>query len=351
MTQPATAPATTTTPTPAAEPSVFSPDVIAEVFGPQDAPANPANDVAKSAHEPAKADEKKPLDAPAEGPKDKVSDRITAALRAEKRAEQQRVELAAKKRELDDREAQLKPTAEDIRLFEEDPAAFVAKKGWNKQQVASFLDKLAGNVQPEAVADKKLTEQERRIADLEAKLAAEEASKKTVAQRAHEEAAGKAFVQHIAGASEKYPYLVKEFTESEAVTVAFEALSQVIGRTPEGKPVTRLQAFIAQHGEGPSDEVIAEHINSIAQQRIEHRAKASWGKAGEVPAKPGQGAPIGDQSSAPQVTGASPRTLSRADQGSRAAAPRTKGNVWTHEDQAAADEESMRILAAAGRKF
>lgn len=336
MTQPAlptTTPAETTT-----APIGFDANVVAEVFG-DSAPI--PEEAAKSTPE-----------APSEEPKPKsVAERITAAKRAEQRAAQQRTSLDARQRQLDEQKVAQDARDAELRLIEENPTKYFELKKLGPKAIADHLEKLAGTFAPEAVADKKLTEQEQRIKDLEEKIAANESLQTSARQQANEQAAGKAFVEYVAGSGEKYTHLTQEFTEEQAVATAFAELHTVLGRDANGKPVTRLQAYIAKHGEAPTDEVIAEHLNSIARQRIDARSKASWGKAGNAPDTAGQASPGDPKIVVPPVKGTSPRTLSARDTSQRASAPRTKGNVWTAEDQAEADEASMRILAGAFRKL
>lgn len=342
MTQPANAPASPITPAS----NGFSADVIAEVFGPVD----DATAVTETSVETTEADKAATEEPKAPG----VSGRIVAAKRAEQRAAAQRTESESRKRQLDEQKATQDAREAELKLIEEDPAKYFELKKLGPKAIADHLERLAGTFKPEAVADKKISEQDQRIKDLEEKLAAKETAERTAhqtaAQRHAEAEAGKAFIADVAASADKYVYLTQEFTEEQAVATAFAELNTVLGKDAAGNPVTRLQAYIAQHGEPPSHEIIAEHLNSIAQQRIEARSKASWRKAGDAPDTAGQ-ASHGDLKIVPPVKGTSPRTLSARDTSQRAAAPRTKGNVWTAEDQAEADEASMRILAGAYRKL
>lgn len=320
-----------------AEASPFSPEAIAEVFGDS---ATPTESPATEAKEAPPAAESEPKEKP-------VSDRIAAALKAEKRAAELRAENERKQKDLDAREAAMKPTAEEITLFQEDPAAFIAKKGWTEKQVASFLDKLAGTYKPEAVADKKLTTLEQELAEVKAKLAAkekaEEDAKKSVQQRQIEAEAGKSFIEHIVSDVAKYPHLTEVYAnDDEVVAAGFAVLTQIIGNDAEGKPVTRVQAFRAQHGRGPTDQELAEHLDSVAKAKIEARSKASW-RQGSAANQAGQAA--SGESKVPQAKGTSPRTISRADTSIRAAAPRSA--AWSQEQ---ADEESLRILERAMKR-
>ena len=314
----------------------FTSEMIVDTFGP-DAVMPESASAAESA----------PKDEPAKE-EPKVSDRIAAAMKAEKRAQQERENLRLKEKEISDRESALKPTAEDIRLFEEDPAKFIAKKGWTQKQVGEFLDKLAGNVQPEAVNEKKLTEQDQRIKELEDKLAAkehaEESAKLSAQHQQAQEEAGKVFIEHIVSAVDKYPHLTEVYAnDAEVVAAGFAVLTQIIGRDRDGKPVSRVQAFEAQHGRGPTDQELAEHLDSLAKAKIEARTTASWRKG--VTTNQARQAASGESKEVPPVKGTSPRTLSRADTSQRAAAPRNAD--WSQEK---ADEESLAIFSKAMKR-
>lgn len=318
----------------------FTPEIIAEVFGPD------AVQTAETEAKPA------PVEAPAEAePKEKpVSDRIAAAMRAEKKAAEDRAANERRKKELEEREGKLSPRESDLELFEKDPAAFVAKKNWTPAQVADFLDKLAGNVQPEALTEKKLSAQEQRIADLEAKLAAKEKAEEervqTTQQRQIEAEAGKGFIDHIVSTVDKYPHLTEVYAnDAEVVAAGFAVLTEVIGRSADGKPVTRVQAFEAKHGRGPTDQELAEHLDAVAKAKIEARSTASWRK-GTAANQAGQAA-SGESKEVPPVNGTSPRTLSRADTSTRAAAPRPSGGELSQEEK---DAQSIAILEKAMRK-
>jgi hypothetical protein len=313
----------------------FTPEIVADVFGPEAAEAQ-----AEALKGAPPAPESEPKEKP-------VSDRIAAALKAEKRAADLRAENERKQKDLDAREAAMKPTAEEIALFQEDPAAFIAKKGWTEKQVASFLDKLAGTYKPEAVADKKLTTLEQELAEVKAKLAAkekaEEDARKSVQQRQIEAEAGKSFVEHIVSDVAKYPHLTEVYAnDDEVIAAGFAVLTQIIGNDADGKPVTRVQAFMSQHGRGPTDQELAEHLDSVAKAKIEARTKASWRK-GNAANQAGQAA--SGESKVPPVNGTSPRTLSRADTSTRAAAPRK--TEWSQEQ---ADEQSLAILQKAMKR-
>lgn len=318
--------------TEATEKITFSPEQIAEVFGGE--PSAPAEAAVQEA-KPSPSPEEKPA------PDTKVAERIAAATRAERKAEQRRLELESRAKEIEARDA-------EIKLFEQDPTAFIAKKGWGQKEIATFLEKLAGQHTPEAEADRKLSANEQRLKELEEKLAAKEAAEQDAAQAAQiqaaEKSAAEAFIADVTANAEKYPHLTQEFSESEAAQQALLGLRAVVRRDADGTPVTRVQAFIAKHGRAPTHDEIAEYLDGIAKTRIEARASASWGRKDKA-ANEGSKPTLGQQDSTPPVKGSSPRTLSRADTSQRAAAPITE--AWS---QAKADEESLRIFERAMRK-
>lgn len=317
--------------------SPFTPELIASVFNDGTPPEETPDVTPEQADpEPAKADGE--TAAPAEAPKDKsVAERLAAALKAEKKAAELRAKNEAKARELEAREKTITPRESDAELFARDPAEYIAKKGWGQKEIAAFLDKLAGTYKPEAESEKKLTSVEQKVQELEARLAEKEALERARSLTVAQQEAGKGFVQHIASAADKYLHLTEYYSDEEAVQAGFAVLNEVIGQDAEGKPVTRVRAFEAQHGRTPTDEELAEHLDAIAKAKLEARAKSSWRK-GAATNQVSQA--NGEASAVPPAKGTSPRTLSRADTSERAAAPRQTG--WTQE---LADQKSLEILA------
>lgn len=326
--------------TPEAPPADTLDAAVERIFGKPDAPAK--------VEEPPEETEQKPAPEPEpskpEPKEERVAARIAAAKRAELRAAEARAELRrtqeqidAKQRELDAREAKLK-------LIEEDPVRFFEEY---KSDPESFLKKLAGVSAPEAVADK-------RIAKLEEELRAEREERirtQTEIERARAaleaestwKAASAAFVDHVAVSADKYPHLVEEYTDAEAVNEAFAVLREVVGHDAHGRPVTAAEAYKAQHGVWPDNEVVAEYLDQRAKARIEARQKSAWRKRGEPAAIPGQGRPVGDLNPVPPVKGTSPRTLTSRAASEKASAPKP----WSQED---ADAQSIRILQEAMSK-
>lgn len=341
---------TTTTTTPAAPPPAPTLEqAVLDVFGPPDAVTTPAETVTTAvdgAEKPAAeaASDGAATDKP-DPQQERVGARLAAAKRAELRASREREDLRAQRDSQEKRDADLKAREAEVRLLEDDPVKYFEIKKRGPRAIAEHLEKLAGTYKPEAIEAKKLTDVEERIATLEAEIKrrdeAEQVRVRTEQQTVAEREAGTAFIAHVGGAADKYPHLTQEFSESEAVTLAFTELTKVIRRDAEGRPVTRVQAYVAEHGEPPDNDVIAEHLDAIAKARIEARAKSGWRKPGEAAESASKA--NGQQREVPPAKGTSPRTLTSRDASTRASAPKP----WSQE---AADEESVRILEAAFRK-
>jgi hypothetical protein len=330
----------TQVPGPAATPEAELAAAIEQVFGPQDRPAQvePEKPTEPAATEPAKE-----LEQAAEPPKDpaqeRVAARIAAAKRAELKAAQDRAELRRTQEQIDARQRELDAREAKIRLIEEDPVRFFEEY---KADPEAFLKKLAGISAPEAVVEKRvatLEEELRKEREQRQRIETEAARREEAAKvEAGWKAASAEFVDHVAAKADAYPHLVEEFTDEEAVHEAYRSLAEVVGRDAQGQPITRAQAYYAQHGEYPDNDVIAEYLNERAKARIDARAKSAWRKRGEAAAPvPSQGRTLGDPNPVPPVKGTSPRTLTSRAASEKASPP--KG--WTQE---AADEESLRIL-------
>lgn len=319
-----------------AEKHAFTPEMISEVF------AEPGATVEPVKQEPAKPAPEETAETNSDD--DKVASRIVAAKRVEAKIAQQREDVKRREAEIAAREKAAAEREAEQKLLEEDPIAYFAKKGWGEKEYAAHLERLAGTAKPEAIVEKKLTEQEQRVKALEDQLAVERARSEKVEQSVADRQAGEAFVADVTANADKYPHLTQEFSETEAVQIAFAELRKVIGTTPDGKPVRRIDAFVRDNGRGPTHDEIAEYVDGLAKARIEARSKATWRKSGESAPTPAGKPSLGDHSSTPPAKGSSPRTLSRADTSQRPAAPR---GGWSQEF---ADEESIRILEAAKRK-
>lgn len=316
----------------------FSPEAVAAVFGaPDGAPATPGAEA--PVEETAEA---------AQTPKEPTaSARIIAAKRAEATAAAKRVKEDARERELTARQVAQEAREADQRLFDEDPASWASKRGWGQKELQAHLEKLAGTFKPEALADKKLTANEERVALLEKKLAEKDAADAARAQQANERAAGEAFVSDLMAKADQYPTLLEIFDdESDLVEAAIAHLNQVLGTDSRGRSVTRGQLFAADNGRPPTHDEIAEslevHARKEAQERLERRSKSAWRKRGD--ALLGSEPVPGDLNRVPPVKGTSPRTLSARDASLRAAAPTTE---WSQEQ---ADLDSLRLLEAMIRK-
>lgn len=286
---------------------------------------------------------------PAPDPKqERVAARIAAATRAEIRAAQARAELKAQQAELERRAAELEATAAKYKLLEEDPVkAFETLKLDPK----TFLEKLSGEYKPENVAERELAKLKAEFEALKAETTRERETAKEREQRIATEMAWKeasqGFIAHVEATAEKYPNLVAEFTEGEAVAAAEQVLLEVVGHDDAGKPVTRTQAYFDKFGTYPDNDVIAEYLDAQAKARAEARQNSAWRKRGESATQGSQPLSNGDPiPKAPPVNkGSSPRTLT-----SRAASEKATSlsKQWSQE---AADEESLRILEAALRKM
>lgn len=343
MTEPTTAPTETTTP---AAPSLEA--VAAQVWGSETSETAPsaeteskdaaATELAEGAASGGESAEDKPK------AEKTTAGRIAAAKKAEARVERERAEIRAQRAEIDRLKADHDQREKKLKLIEEDPVRFFEEY---KADPKAFLERLANVQKPEAVQERKVTAVEEELKALREEITRrdrETENRRALEQQvALEREAGSAFVAYVGEAADKYPHLTQEFTEDEAVQTAFAVLNEVVGRDREGKPVTRVAAYHAEHGVFPDHDVIAEHLEMVAKDRIERRAKSAWRKQGDAP-QASQANPNGESMRAPSAKGTGPRTLSRADTSQRAAAPRV---AWSQE---AADEESIRILEAAFRK-
>ena len=322
-------------------------DVAAEVFG-ADAPAASSTTEPTTAPTPSEegsAVESVAAEPPAVDPKaERVAARIAAATRAELKARQARLELAERERTLAAREAELEAKAARYKLLEEDPVkAFEVLSIEPK----TFLEKLAGEHAPENVQSKKLQALEAELAALKEERQRERETAEQRAKREQAEAvwreASAGFVEFVQTTAEKYPHLVAEYTEHEALAQAERVLSETVGYDAHGRAVSRAEQYRLQFGEYPDNDVIAEYLDGLAKQRAEARQNSAWrAKVAATPAS--QATRTGDPNPAahPVSKGSSPRTLT-----SRAASEKASASKqWTQE---AADEESLRILKGAFR--
>lgn len=318
---------------PAPAPEIPFNDVVEQVFG-KDSPAEASPSPETPTPQVPQAGEK--VGAPAD---ERLSAKIAAGLRAEKRAaearraDQERAanhqrELAAIEQRRAAVEADLK-LAEQLRAAKASPSKALEMLGY---QPKTFFETLASENEPAAVAQRAVSveQAEREKLAAEVKALKEEREKERLA---HEQARyqqnvhglQQKFVEHVAS-SEAYPHLVAEFTAEEIAAQAWQLAKE---HTP---------AYVKKFGEPPSDEVIAEHLESLARARAEKRAAWHAQIGRDVPKA--RAAEPGEQRASQSERGPSPRTLSSRQTGQRSAAPRP----WSQE---AADEESLRILRGA----
>ncbi len=325
----------------AAAKDVWGEDVPAADAG--STPEAPGPEKPETAPEAEPAAEAKPEETPAVD--DKVSKKIAAAARAERAAAQARQELRTAQEKLATERAALDAEKARFRVLEENPEKAFEVLGLDPK---TFLEKLAGEHKPENVAERQLKALQAELAELKAGIARREEAATQQVQRAQVDqtvqSANAIFVQHITEGAEKYPNLVAEFTEAEAVQEAHRALSEVVGEDEDGKPITRNQAYFNQFGIYPDNDVIAEHLDAVAKQRAEARQNSAWAKRGQSPTNGSQPLSNGDPNpkAQPVNKGSSPRTLTSRAASEKASPPKQ----WSQE---AADEESLRILQGAFR--
>jgi len=310
----------------------------ARIFADDAAPTAP--EVPAPAPEPAKAD---PV-------AERASARIIANQRAEMRAAKVRAEIAAERQAIEAQRGEvgeLAKLAEAIKAAKGSPSKALELLGMTPKE---FLETLATEHEPEAVAQRAvagtLTEVQKlqkRIDDMQAERAAEVHAARMREIAADEHAAGTGFVEFIATNAEKYPNLVEAMTPGEFVQAAFSMLHRPLGKDAQGRTVTVLDQYLADHdGEPPSDEEIAETLEQAAAPRVQ--ARSEWrARIGKKAPEASLAAPSVDVRATQMDRGPSPRTLtSRAASEKAAAAP-----AWSQE---AADEESLRIIRAAFRE-
>lgn len=327
----------------AGAPALSFEEAAKEVFG---EPA-PVADAAPAKDEPAEEKVEPAVEAPAPEVDPKIAARIAVAKRAELRAAQERGELKAQKDALERERAELNAKLERYRLLEQDPV-----KAFDELKIdpKTFLEKLAGEHKAENVQAKEIAALKAQLEALQKRDAEREESAKQRELRQQSEQvweqASRSFVAHVEATADKYPHLVAEYTEGEAIAAAERALLETVGTDDDGKPVSRAEAYRMQFGDYPDNDVIAEFLDAQAKQRAEARQNSAWRK--QSPATNGsQPLSNGDQNpKAPPVNrGSSPRTLTP-----RAASEKATSisKQWTQE---AADAESLRILEEALRKM
>ncbi len=317
-----------------AEPTID--EIAAKIFG------EPAPTTEAAPDKPAAVEEPKP-----DPVDEKVTARIAAAQKAELRGARLRSEMAAERAELEKAKAdhaEAVKVAEAVKAAKLSPSKALELLGFDAK---TFLESLATEHEPEAIASRAIAGTQTELQKLQAKLDAMEAKEvareQAVRQReqqAENERASTGFLDFVAANAAKYPTLVEELTPQEIVREGFACLDEIVGKDDAGKPVTRLQAFKAEHeGTEPTDDEIAEFLEYRAQPRA--KARTEWRtRIGQKASPPSEGKPSGVLQASQPDQGTSPRTLTSRAASEKASAPQK----WSQEQ---ADEESLRILREA----
>lgn len=294
-----------------------------------------------------------PVEPAAEPAKDPVAERASARIlanhRAEMRAAKLRADIAAEKAAVDAQRGEvgeLAKLAEAVKAAKGSPSKALELLGMSPKE---FLETLATEHEPEAVARRAVEGTQTEVQKLQARIDAMEAADRERQRqalireaRAEEHKAGSGFVEFIAANADKYPNLVEDMTPQDFVQAGYAMLHRPLRTTPQGKVVTVLDQYMADNGgETPSDEEIAEALDKQAAPRVQ--ARSEWrARLGKNAPPASTATPSVDVRATQMDRGPSPRTLtSRAASEKAAAVP-----VWTQE---AADEESLRIIQAAFR--
>lgn len=310
----------------------LAPDTVSAmeaVFG-TDAPAEPATSETDAAQK-----EQAPATKP-EPPKadERVAARILAAQKADERAAKNRAEIAAQKAELDKQRgelAELAKIAELVKASKASPSKALELLGYEPR---AFLETLATEHEPAAVAARVASEGRSEVEKLRAEVEAmrkeREAAERAAKDREMEEGATQSvrlFVDHVANNAAKYPHLVDEFTPDEIAKHGWDlAMKHSAG-------------FEAEFGRPPNDEEIADHLEEMAKQRAEQRT--AWRTRIGKSAPNSSAASTGEiRAAQPENQGQSPRTLTSRVTSVKASAPKP----WSQE---LADEESMKVLSQA----
>lgn len=335
------------TPAPATAPEEapkgqFLEDGVRAVFGDEAADAISGK---APATPPAKAGEKRPVeDKPVHD--EKVSKRILAAQRAEQKAAQQRRESDQLRSDIAKERAALeedKKLAAEAKAAKASPSKLLELSGLKPKE---FLEALATEHEPDKVAERVANGVKTEVDKLReqlAKVEKERAEEKHALERARHEHATreteKAFVSMVEEAPEAYPRM-QSLTERQITRLTYEALNEVIGRDGDGKPVTRNEAFFAEHDRFPTDEEIAGHIEERLTADADETLAARRARQGNAATKPRQGmVTTGETREAPTDSrGQVPRTLT-ARAASRAV-PQKSLNDLTDEER---DELSLQI--------
>ena len=322
---------TIATEAPAAEPTIE--EIAAKLF-PEDTPAAP--EAPKVAEVVADVPKTEPGAA-------KVSPRLEVARRAELRAAEARAEIAKARAEVDAARAEVAEKAKAVDAFmaaKLSPSKALELLGMGPKE---FLETLATEHEPAAVAARAVAGNTSEVAKLQARIdalesaakAKEEAAKAREADSYYDQATNE-FVEFVGKSHEKYPALVAEFSDAEIALAGRNLLNEVVGKDDNDKPVTRLQAYMDDNdGVPPSDEEVAELLEKRAAKRAENRG--AWHQRIGLGARPSKGISSGDQQVTQPEKGPSPRTLTSRAAGERAtvAAPPTDEEI---------DAECIRML-------
>jgi hypothetical protein len=313
---------------PAAEVAEAGPtieEIAAQVFG-ADAPSETA--AATTEAEPAKVDPPRDLAA------EKVSARLSVAMRAEERAARVRAEISAERASLEKQREEIAAMArlsEQMREAQASPSKALEMLGMTPK---AFLEALATEHEPEAVAARAVKGTTDEVAKLQARLDAFEKAEKereqsSVRQRVDAEynEATAGFLAMVDAKPEAYPHLIAEYTPAELARAAQVAADQ------------HAVAYKNKFGEYPDDSVIADYLEDQAKARAEALAERR-ARVGHKAHEPSKGATSGDLQVAQPATGPSPRTLTSRTASEKATASKPWSQEW-------ADEESLRILNAA----
>lgn len=273
-------------------------------------------------------------------PAEKVSARIIASRKAEMRqAEQRRADAAERETIATERKAsaEAKAQADAFTAAKMSPSKALELLGMSPKE---FLESLATEHEPEAVAKRATVGVQSEVQKLQARIDAMEAAASQQAQatrhRETQEATqreGDAFAEEVAANAAKYPALCETWTPDQFVGEALKCLEEPVAKTRDGRSVSRLEWFQSEQGRIPSNEEIAEFLEQRAQPAFQKRS--AWreriGKSAPVPSQ-GVSAIQGQP-----VMAAKPRTLTNGASATNASAPK----AWS---QADADAESIRII-------
>lgn len=275
-----------------------------------------------------------------EPPAEKVSARILASRKAEMRQAEERRALAAERESVAAERkaaAEAKAQADAFAAAKMSPSKALELLGMSPKE---FLESLATEHEPEAVAKRAMvgtqTEVQKLAAELAAIKAEREQERQALRHRETQEITtreGDAFAEFVAAQAEKFPALVETWTPDQFVREALTCLEEPVAKTRDGRVVTRLDWFQQEQGRIPSNEEIAEFLEQRAQPAFQKRS--AWreriGKSAPVPSQ-GVSAIQGQP-----VMAAKPRTLTNGASATNASAPKP----WS---QADADAESIRII-------